>query len=287
MRGTQTTFGVVWAPDKNPTGFRGPLTHFTEILLFRLPEGPLTFPPFLTDLTFSGRMRHLFLGLDCLLVLSNQMTATTTTDAPTTTQPSNDKKKIASSREYGGDDDGLLYKSGIPTLRSSAHRVKFDVKRRKHDPKPTDRHGKETHTTWLPDALLEEDVFSYDLEKYDLKGSILSLLQSCDESIVGSFETTKGVPPTLEDFRVPIPSIWRSVNGGCCESAQKYLSDRVASNTQFLELFERFVEEVALPYFKQRLIATGAIQEEDPTLQGPHQVAYTSSKIGVSSEAIS
>ena len=43
----------------------------------------------------------------------------------------NNNKKIASNREYGGDNEDLIYKSGIPTLRSSAHRVKFDVKRRK------------------------------------------------------------------------------------------------------------------------------------------------------------
>ena len=72
----------------------------------------------------------------------------------------NNNKKIASNREYGGDNEDLIYKSGIPTLRSSAHRVKFDVKRRKHDPKPRDRDGKETNTTWLPDELLSEDVFA-------------------------------------------------------------------------------------------------------------------------------
>ena len=178
----------------------------------------------------------------------------------------NNKKKIVPTGEYGGDKDGLLYKSGIPTLRSSAHRVKFDIKRRKHDPAPKDQNGNETKTTWLPDSLLVEDVFDYDLEKYDLRKAVVALLQSCDKSIVGTFELDGlGSEPRLEDFRVPIPSVWRSVNGGCCESAQKYLSDAVASNVEFLSLFERLVEEVALPYFKQRLIATGAIQIDSPT----------------------
>jgi len=176
----------------------------------------------------------------------------------------NNNKKIASNREYGGDNEDLIYKSGIPTLRSSAHRVKFDVKRRKHDPKPRDRDGKETNTTWLPDELLSEDVFAYDLAKYDLKGAIVSLLKTCDKEIVGTFEETEGSPLRLEDFRVPVSSVWRSVNGGCCENAQKYLSDSVAANQNFLEIFDRFVSEVVLPYLKQRLVATGEVEEEKP-----------------------
>ena len=177
----------------------------------------------------------------------------------------NDKKNIASNREYGGDNEDLLYKSGIPTLRSSAHRVKYDVKRRNHDPKPKDHTGRETQTTWLPDALLAEDIFEYDLETYDLRSAVIALLQSCDESIVGNFERRPGEQEIrLEDFRVPVPSIWRSVNGGCCENAQKYLSNAVASNVKFLKQFERFVDEVALPYFKTRLQETGAIAKDTP-----------------------
>jgi hypothetical protein len=140
----------------------------------------------------------------------------------------NDKKKIASRREYGGDNDNLIYESGIPTLWSSAHRVKFDVKRRK-----------ETKTTWLPPQLIEDYVFPYDVIQYDLKGAILSLLQNCDPDIVGTFEdntTAEGSSSKrLEDFRVPVLSVWRSVNGGCCEDAQKYLSDRVAADEAFLD----------------------------------------------------
>jgi hypothetical protein len=51
-------------------------------------------------------------------------------------------KNVASEREYGGDNDHLTYKSGIPTLRSSAHRVKFNKKsqRTKMERKPK-QHG--------------------------------------------------------------------------------------------------------------------------------------------------
>ncbi|KAG7359739.1 hypothetical protein IV203_034837 [Nitzschia inconspicua] len=181
--------------------------------------------------------------------------------AGTTTE--NEKKKIASNREYGGKDDNLVYKSGIPTLRSSAHRVKFDIKSRKHDPKPVDKNGNETKTTWLPPEVQAEDVFAYDLEKYNLRDAVVNLLKGCDPAIVGSFEASiDGGPERLEDFRVPVNSIWRSVNGGCCEDAQKYLSDQVIANQAFLDLFDKFVAEAVLPYVKSRLVSCGALEKD-------------------------
>lgn len=176
----------------------------------------------------------------------------------------NEGKNVASEREYGGDNDHLTYKSGIPTLRSSAHRVKFNKKSRKHDPKPRDRNGKETKTTWLPDELLKEDVFSFDESKHDLKRAVLELLQNCDKDIVGDFEQTKDGPIRLEDFRVPIPSIWRKVNGGQCEESQRYLSDQVATNEKFLEVFDSFVVQVALPHVKKRLLDSKSLKNLDP-----------------------
>jgi len=235
--------------------------------------------------------------------------ASTTPTAESTTNPTNNKnsnnnnpkktnsksrEQIASYREYGGDNDDLIYKSGIPTLRSSAHRVKFKKKCRKHDPKPKDANGKLTQTTWLPKDLLQEDVFNYDQEQYDLKGAILALLQECDNEIVGDFESNPQTPPSssssssvqeaaaaveetttaaiaeettretrLEDFRVPVPSIWRKVNGGKCEESQKYLSDQVATNEGFLQVFDEFVVQVALPYLKKRLLAAVAKEKKE------------------------
>jgi hypothetical protein len=184
---------------------------------------------------------------------------------------------VMAHRVYRGDDESIIYKSGIPTLRSSAHRVKFSIKRRKQDPKPRDRQGNETNTTWLPPQLIEKAVFPYDATQYDLKGAIASLLQNCDPEIVGAFEdvteeesptTTTTTTKRLEDFRVPVNSVWRSVNGGCCEDAQKYLSDRVAADEAFLDLFDRFVSEVALPHIKRRLVASddgaGVVEEDSP-----------------------
>lgn len=186
----------------------------------------------------------------------------------------NEKKKIATCREYGGDSSDLVYKSGIPTLRASAHRVKFKIKHRKHDPKPVDRDGNETGTTWIPEELQEEQVFSYDRQLYDINGAVINMLRKCDPAIVGSFvnsqidqDSSELDEPTfrLEDFRVPVSSVWRSVNGGCCEEAQKYLSNRVATNVEFLEMFDKFVVEMVLPYVKARLVACGALESDSAT----------------------
>ena len=192
----------------------------------------------------------------------------------------NEKKKIRCTREYHGDDSSLIYKSGIPTLRASAHRVKVNKKGRKLDPKPIDRDGNETNTTWLPIPLQDEDVFPYDINLYDLKGAIINLLVNCDPDIIGSFDTTTNHTDLsseeqqrpsssssfrLEDFRVPVSTTWRSVNGGNCEDAQRYLSDQVASNEYFLEVFDKFVKEVALPYLKCRLVACGALESDYST----------------------
>ncbi|VEU45006.1 unnamed protein product [Pseudo-nitzschia multistriata] len=131
-----------------------------------------------------------------------------------------EKKKIATCREYGGDSSHLIYKSGIPTLRASAHRVKARKKNRKHDPKPLDRDGNETGTTWLPEEVQEEKIFSYNVEQYDIVGAVKGLLRDCDPEIVGSFETTtlEGEKSSefeksgtrLEDFRVAVSSVWRT-----------------------------------------------------------------------------
>lgn len=166
------------------------------------------------------------------------------------------KREIIPDRPDYRHREDLVYKSGIPTLRASAHRVKFSLKNRKHDPKPKDSNGIETGTWWLPDPLCTEDVLSYDVDKYDLRGAVAALLQRCATDIVGTF---KGTSSRLEDFVVPTQSTWRTVNGGQCESAQQYLSDTVISDSSFLHLFDQLVTEIVLPYLKNRLVRNGAI----------------------------
>jgi hypothetical protein len=163
------------------------------------------------------------------------------------------------------DEEGLsafVYKSGIPTLRSSAHRVKFAPFKRTHDPNPKNSDGKETGTTWLPDDVRKEDVLDYDMEKYDFKGALIRLLSRCDSNTVGEFRSTEIVERRLEDFVVAVPSTWREVNGGQCESAQKYLSDFIAEDNEFLDLFDKLLLEVVLPYLKRRLVSSGVVEDK-------------------------
>jgi hypothetical protein len=157
------------------------------------------------------------------------------------------------------DDPNLVYRSGIPTLRSSAHRVKFAPKNRCHDPKPKNRDGEETGTLWLPSELLKEHIFPFDSTQFDLSTPLRSLLRQCEPEIVGSFREGSD---RLEDFVVPVPSTWRSVNGGQCERAQKHLSDQVATDEVFLTAFDRLVKNAVLPHLKARLVVAGAVKDE-------------------------
>lgn len=171
-----------------------------------------------------------------------------------------EKHSLEMPRKKPEDTSDLTYSSGIPTLRSSAHRVKFNIKNRKHDPCPRNRHGEETGTLWLPSSLLKEHLVPWDTSQYHLQGALVNLLDSCDASIVGSFlDGSK----RLEDFRVTAQSTWRQVNGGQCEDAQKYLSEQVECNDAFLLAFDDLVVGVALPWLKAQLVKDGALQGED------------------------
>jgi hypothetical protein len=157
--------------------------------------------------------------------------------------------------------EDLVYKSGIPTLRASAHRVKFSPKSRRHNPRPKNRDGIETGSVWLPQEICNEDVVSYDTTMYNISAAIATILQRCDPNIVGKFRDGS---TQLEDFVVPTQSTWRTVNGGQCESAQRYLSDAVAADTNFLQLFDDLVSKVVLPYLKNRLISIGVTDSHTP-----------------------
>jgi hypothetical protein len=158
----------------------------------------------------------------------------------------------------------LPYASGIPTLRSSAHRVKCSPQGRKSDhPRPKDRRGQDTGTTWLPPELRTETVLDYYVSQHNLAVAVGKLLRKCDPGIVGAFDgDSQGHNERLESFRVPAASTWRAVNGGQCEAAQRYLSDRVASDGEFLTAFDRFVELVVLPHLKSRLVQLGVVSDE-------------------------
>jgi hypothetical protein len=158
--------------------------------------------------------------------------------------------------------DNLPYLSGIPTLRSCAHRVKYNIKNRKHDPSPRDREGNETHTPWLPTELLKEDVFQVECKNIlnVLRESLQAMLEKCDPQIVGAFRNGSS---RLEDFVIPPPSTWRKVNGGQCEEAQRYLSDIVLQDASFLEAFDSLVVEAILPHLKHRLVSVDAATDAE------------------------
>ena len=172
-------------------------------------------------------------------------------------------RRLSSILYASKEDETLVYRSGIPTLRSSAHRVRLAPKNRKQYPKAQDLDGQETNNVWLPPELLSHRVLAYDTDKYDLKGSVISMLKRCDPEIVGTFHDDDA--SRLEDFCVPVLSIWRSVNGGRCEDAQKYLSDAVSSDQIFLDTFDALMKEIILPSLKQRLVNAGAIQDSKLT----------------------
>lgn len=163
--------------------------------------------------------------------------------------------------------DGIRYKysTGIATLRSSAHRVKYSLEHRKHDPNPV-VDGKCTNTTFLPAEICEEDVFAYDTDEYDFHGTVVDMLEKCDPELIGHFRSLEGDRAAtesrkLDNFVVPLTSLTRKCQKGKVEQAQQILSDKVASDSSFLALFDRFLENAVLPHLKQRLVNAGAVKE--------------------------
>ena len=174
--------------------------------------------------------------------------------------------------------DEYVYRSGIPTLRSSKHRVRAP-KQKIPQPKNTSKTLKET---LLPPSIRIKECFKYDALKYDLKGSIISLLSNLDPKMIGIWSppmndqalpnTTMDEVPVnmgtsssdydssrLENLRIPPISLTRKVNKGNVEEVQQYLSDAVHTSEEFLATFDQFVTEVILPLLKQRLIDKGVL----------------------------
>mmetsp|Transcript_34960 Transcript_34960/g.41745 ORF Transcript_34960/g.41745 Transcript_34960/m.41745 type:complete len:299 (-) Transcript_34960:412-1308(-) len=164
----------------------------------------------------------------------------------------------------------LVYKSGIPTLRSSAHRVRKKIGKNRNVPKPQASGG--YIGTMLPSSIRERDMLPYDVDEYDLSGAIISLLQSLDPEVVGSWSEIieDGSAPTttrLEDFRIPLMSVTRRANKGQCEDAQQYLSEAVASSHDtFLQIFDRLLKEQILPHLKSRLVREGVVKDDETRL---------------------
>lgn len=156
-------------------------------------------------------------------------------------------------------------------FQRSAHRLIGSEKklgRNNKAPKPQASGG--CIGTLLPLCIRERERFPYSVEEYDLAGEIISLLQSLDPEVVGSWAERKeesvsaNTDTRLEDFRIPPLSITRQANKGRCEVAQQYLSEAVASpHGTFLQLFDRLVREKILPHLKSRLVREGVVKDKE------------------------
>ncbi|KAL7484418.1 hypothetical protein ACHAW6_010056 [Cyclotella cf. meneghiniana] len=180
----------------------------------------------------------------------------------------NMEKSTDEARTNQTTNDGVHYKytTGIATLRSSAHRVKYSLEHRKHDPNPV-IDGKATNTTFLPDDLCREDVFSYCTKTYDFHSAVARMLEASEKELVGTFQSLNGCGDSnglnLDSFTVPSKSLTRKCQRGNLELAQKYLSEVVGSDSSFLSLFDNFLTNVILPHLKQRLIDAGVATPEN------------------------
>lgn len=152
------------------------------------------------------------------------------------------------------------YWSGIPTLRSSKHRVRASQKNQKTS-QPKNTSNKEE--TLLPPSIRVKECFPYDASKHDLKGAIIALLSNSKEEWIGSWPSNDSECITsknrLEDLYIPPESLTRKANGGNLEEVQQYLSDAVHTSVEFLSTFDEFVTGVVLPHLKQRLIDQGVL----------------------------
>ncbi|KAI2494934.1 hypothetical protein MHU86_19579 [Fragilaria crotonensis] len=153
-----------------------------------------------------------------------------------------DVDTVASTAKTAADlvEGSYKYTTGIPTLRSSAHRVKFSPK---HRDATTDK------GTCLPLDICENLVLDYDLNRFDFTSVLVAFLKQCDPAVVGQFSSDR-----LEDLQIPTISLSRGAYGGSCEQAQGYLSDQLAAFEPFMRLFDEFVVDCILPHLKQQVL---------------------------------
>jgi hypothetical protein len=163
---------------------------------------------------------------------------------------------------FSQEEEFVRYKFGNATLRSSAHTLRYSKIR------ATDK-GPNTGTHKLPPEIRQRHVTSYDTLKYDLRGEVLRMLHGMDTDMIGDFHNDDEQQDwRLENFIVPpnslLPRKKSRSKDGKGEVAQSTLTDRVINDSQFHFTFDKFVCEEILPTFRKRLIACGAIPENEP-----------------------
>ncbi len=141
----------------------------------------------------------------------------------------------------------IKYKSKIPTLRSSSHRVRQKAKnidRNEPQPKRTSTtpsssnygsgNGDNGDGTMLPASIRKMEHIPYDMKTHDFNRAIILFLKSLDSTIVGDFRENKNENdggdgrqssslPTLENFEVPTQSLTKMSKRGIL-LAQDHLS---------------------------------------------------------------
>ena len=165
-------------------------------------------------------------------------------------------------------DDNLIEKykrNGYPTLRSSTHVVRNARQLGcKKDPKHNQRE--------LPTKMMQEVIYRITQEKmelYDeLKAALICVLQKQEcKGIIGEFKDYDSQGKhELEMFRVPMESLTPSSSAQAKKQsvqAQANLSDLIISDDRFMLAFDQFVQEMALPFMKQRLIEFGCSTNDE------------------------
>ena len=111
-------------------------------------------------------------------------------------------------------------------VRSSLHRTKYS-RARPNAEKPTVR-------VPLPDALRVETTLPFDQAAHDLRGRVTALLEGLPA--LGALRNGR-----LEEFEMA-PDAWRS------KALQRQLTDAVLADAAFLDAYDSFVRDVAVPH---------------------------------------
>jgi len=147
-----------------------------------------------------------------------------------------------------------IYHKGIPTLRSTTHRVKYSSRRskgREHD-KPFCKQKNKIHRI-LPNTVRKEHILKYDFQSYNLSKFIVQILDQSDLTFIGKWNQDSSIEQPLQEYRLHTKALTQSKNGGTCEKAQEYLSHLISSDAQFLKIFDSLMTNVVIPWFKALL----------------------------------
>jgi hypothetical protein len=150
------------------------------------------------------------------------------------------------------------YNRGYATLRSSTHTLTYS-KTRKLALQPN-------VSKLFPLELRHRETLEYNVDQYTFIREITRILLSLNPNIVGYFPpSASSTPPRLETFHVPPVSL--RIKSSETENASECLTKSITNDAIFMNVFDSFVCEVILPYFKRRLHRYGVIQSLDESIK--------------------